>query len=87
MCQWWVLLRLELVRSDLSGVDTAILFIPTMHPCMISSLSTAPLKMSFVDVKNNSGMSRMSEKLRQGIPKLFFVGWRVFCSNQTHGAH
>lgn len=52
MCQWWVLSGLEVLCSDVSGVDTAILFYPTMQPCMISSLSTAPHKLSFLDVKN-----------------------------------
>lgn len=44
MCQWWVLLGLEVLCSDVSGVDTAILFHPTMQPCMISSSGSAPLK-------------------------------------------
>lgn len=44
MCQLWVLLGLEVLCSDVSGVDTAILFHPTMQPCMISSSGSAPRK-------------------------------------------
>lgn len=40
MCQWWVLLGSELLSSDVSGVDTAILIYPTAPPCMISLLLT-----------------------------------------------
>lgn len=59
MCQWWVLLGLEVLCSDVSGVDTAILFYSTLQPCMISSLSSAPLKLSFVDVQIIYKMSLM----------------------------